>query len=326
MKESRILLGNMGLLLIIGLLSFPSPAHATMMPMYSPISFTNYSVTDTVTTNVGTTNTNTTQSQTLAEPGPQSITVSSSNGSAYSISNASITASVNPQEILNTSSIQSISPSISINQTTTESQFNGSPPFHLGSANAISSFTADFKGTGNLATFYVTYSPNESSDPNSYQIDLDDRVNQSLSLVVTNNGNNNIPKTQVAFFNAGPFSEAGPYGTTVSTNFTSPPFGPYGSFNPPGCCLPGPFFLYFATQLGDTYTVSGSIDTSLSGAHAAATLTAISNFQLVANTPEPSTVILFGSGILLVVATMFRNRKGLLTRVRCGSIFDYELY
>lgn len=65
------------------------------------------------------------------------------------------------------------------------------------------------------------------------------------------------------------------------------------------CCLPGLFFLYLATQSNDVYTISADLGTNLIASHNGS-ISGLTNFQLVANTPEPSTIALFGTGILLM--------------------------
>jgi len=274
MKKSRVLfLGNMGLLLSGVFFSFPAPAHATI----TPISFTNYSVIDTVIAN-GVAN-----QQTLAGSTPQSSNLSQANTSGpgtSGTSSASIAAAVNPLVILNTLPVQSVSPSISLTQT-----LKYTPPAGAGSNDAIanSSFNAAFKGTGNVATFYINYFPGS----------LSGGFKSDLNLIVASGS------TPVAYF----YASNSLTGLAI-TNFIG------GADSPPiSGLLPGPFFLEFATQSGATYSIKGDMLTFIGGPVSGGVDTA--SFDLIANTPEPSTMALFGTGIVLMGFSALRKRNRL---------------
>ena len=302
MKKFRIILGNLGLLLSGVLLFFPAPAHATT----SPISFTDYSVTDTATTTT-TNGVQTTSSKTLTGPpptGPQSGTVTQNNPSSSAPSRSSITAGVNPTDILRPFPVASTSTNISIAQTVTALDI---APHATSFASAKSAFTADFKGTGNYATFYVNYFAG-GIPPGYFDTDGDtdfDSFGSSLSLTVTNMTTNTQVGNLIVNGNNNEGGEALVYGS-------------YG-FSPQniqylGSSSTGPLFLDFATQSKDVYQISGDMSSFMSG-NTANGGTGLSTFDLVANTPEPSTLFLFGTGMLLLGFMGHRNRKGLLNKV-----------
>ena len=147
MKKALALAGKLGVLLAGGMILHPSSAQATVM--YSPISLSNYSVSNTVETN------GSSLSQSLSGPSSQSAILSHSNTTGpgtSGTSSASIATTVNSQEILNKMPVQSISPVISLTQS-----LGYTPPLGGGSnsVSATSSFNASFLGTANRATFYV---------------------------------------------------------------------------------------------------------------------------------------------------------------------------
>ena len=295
MKKFRIILGNLGLLLSGVLLFFPAPAHAQM----SPISFTDYSVTDTATTNGVQT-----KSQTLTGPpptGPQSGTVTQNNPGSSVSSKSSITAGVNPTEILKTYPAQSTSPYISIAQTVTALVL---APHGASSASANSAFSADFKGTGNVANLYVNYfAGGILSDPHAdFEGDSDfDSFGSNLALTVKNMTTNTLVGSLNLMGNA---NEAAGVEVGSSYGFSLNQFmNEYSST--------GPLFLYFATQSSDVYQISGDMSSVMYG-NPANGGTGLSTFDLVANTPEPSTWFLFGTGMALMGFMGLRKRKGLL--------------
>lgn len=275
MKKALALAGNLGLLLVSGLLLHPSSAQATVM--YSPISFSNYSVTNTVSAN------GVSSSQSLVGPSSQSAVLSQPNTTGSgSTSSASIATTVNSQEILNKMPVQSISPVMSITQGLTSPAGGGLNP-----VSASSTFNALFSGTGNRATFYVDYFPGTPSGSSGFT--------SSLALTVKNN----LTGSTLAFLKASNASG------TASTDFIG------GAGSPPiSGALPGPFFLYLATQSDVTYSISGDLTTnnpggllSLGGADAA-------SVDIIANTPEPSTIFLMGTGLALMAFGFAVRRRG----------------
>lgn len=298
MKKNRIIIGNLGLLLSGVLLFFPAPAHAT-----GPISFSDYSVTDTATTNGVQTN-----SQTLKGPppnGPQSGTVTQNNPTSSAPSKSSITAGVNPTDN------PVASTNISIAQTVTAL---GLAPLSSSSAFANSAFSADFKGTGNVANLYVNYfaggvisAPHYSSNSPP----LFPSFGSNLVLTVKNLTTNTLLGSLDVMGNAGKIGEAQVISYSGFSLFDQYNIGsPYTN----GTSSTGPLFLYFATQSTDSYQISGDMSSVMYG-NPSTGGTGLSTFDLVANTPEPSTWFLFGTGMILLGLMGHRNRKGLLTKV-----------
>jgi len=270
MKKSLALAGNLGLLLVSGLALHPASAQATVM--YSPISFSDYSVNNQVFVN------GVSSSQSLSGPSSQSSVLSQPNTSTPSASSASIATTVNSQEILNNMPVQSISPVLSITQGLTS-------PGLESTVAASSNFNVSFLGTGNRATFYVDYFPGTLTGSSGF--------NSSLSLTVTNTSTNSTLASLDASNN----------GSVASTDFIG------GAGSPPvSGVLPGPFFLYFATQSDVTYSISGSLVTYNPGGASGGADTA--SFDLVANTPEPSTIFLLGTGLALMVVLSTTRKWG----------------
>ena len=301
MKNARLFFGTLSLILLGGLLSLPSPAIA--LPI-SPISFSDYSVADTATTSVG--NTPTAQSQTLTGPppaGPQSGTVTQNNPTPSAPSSSSITAGINPTEVLKTYPAQSTSPYISIAQTVTA--LSNAPLAHS-SSSANSVFSADFNGTGNLATFYVNYfAGGISSDPHAEgDGDSDfDSFGSNLTLTVQNMTTN----TQIASLNV--LGNSGEGGSAIINSSSGFILNQYtNEFS-----STGPLFLDFATQSNALYQISGDLQSNMGGSPATGG-TGLTTFDLVANTPEPSTIALFGTGILLMGFMGLRKQKGRLNK------------
>ena len=299
MKKFCIIFGNLGLLLSGVFLFFPAPAHATP----SPISFTDYSVADTATTNGVQTN-----SQTLTGPpptGPQSGTVIQNNPTSSAPSKSSITAGVNPTEILRTYPAQSTSPYISIAQTVTAL---GLAPLSSSSALANSVFSADFKGTGNVSNLYVNYfAGGILSDPHGFDSDANadfDSFGSNLVLTVKNLTTNALVGSLNVMGNA---DEAG---SAVVQSYSGFILNQYTN----GFSSTGPLFLYFVTQSTDSYQISGDMSSIIYG-NPSKGGTGLSTFDLVANTPEPSTCFLFGTGMALLGFMGLGKRKGFLTKV-----------
>ena len=298
MKSSRLLSGSLSVLVLGGMWVIPTQVHA--LPMYSPISFYNYSLVDTATTSVGT------KSQTLSGATPQSGTVTESNPTLSGTPRSSVSATVNPQEIpmanppavfSNAHPNISIAPSISIQQTVTALPF--APP----SASAISKLSADFTGTGNLATFYVNYFA--GGIHNNYGIgDFDDAFNSNLTLTVTNVTAKN---TQIASLNVMGNANEGGSAFVTSSGFI---LNRYTNSFP----STGPLLLDFATQSNDLYNISVDLSSFIYSSRGNGGGTGLTSFDLIANTPEPSTWLLFGTGMALMGMIGLRSRKGLLTR------------
>ena len=282
MKKIINLAGNLGLFLVSGLLLHPSAAQATVM--YSPISFSNYSVSNTVTTN------GISVSQSLSGPASQSAILSHSNTTGpgtSGTSSASIATSVNSQEILNKMPVQSISPVMSLTQ-----GLSYTPPAGEGSnsVRASSTFSASFLGTGNRATFYVDYFPGVLSGSSGFS--------SSLALTVKNTATGST----LAFLDASNGSSG-----MASTNFTG------GAGSPPlSGALPGPFFLYFATQSDVTYSISGDLTTLNPGGANSQGGVDTASLDIVANTPEPSTIFLMGTGLALMAFLFTSRRRGVV--------------
>ena len=299
MIQSRFHFGSLGLLLLAAVCIFPSPAHATI----SPISFYDYSLVDTVTTNSAS-GSSATKSQTLSGPpptGPQSGTVTQNNPTSSAPSKSSITAGVNPTDILRPFPVASTSTNISIAQTVTAL---GLAPLAHSFARANSAFSADFKGTGNYATFYVNYFAGGITTLPHHDGDFDfDSFSGSLVLTVTNM----TTHAQLGFLDVnGNNNEGGEAFLVSSSGFSQFP-------NPPGLSSGYsssgfPFFTDFATQSNDLYQISGDMSSSMYGSPSTGG-TGLSTFDLVANTPEPSTLALFGTGILLMGVMVSQRRK-----------------
>jgi len=289
MRKTLSLAGNLGLLLVSGLVLHPSSAQATVM--YSPISFSGYSVTNTVSTN------GSSVSQSLSGPSSQSAVLSHSNTTGpgtSGTSSASIATTVNSQEILNKMPVQSISPVMSITQGLTYTPPAGGG---LNSVSASSSFNVSFLGTGNRATFYVDYFPGIPSGSSGFS--------SSLALTVKNT----LTGSPLAFLDASNGSGM------ASTDFTG------GAGSPPiSGALPGPFFLYFATQSDVTYSISGDFTTSNPGGISSQGGTDTASFDIVANTPEPSTIFLMGSGLALMAFLFASQKRGTSERFSDASL------
>ncbi|MHB8368368.1 MAG: hypothetical protein ACYDBP_01605 [Leptospirales bacterium] len=190
----------------------------------------------------------------------------------------------------------SIAPSISIQQAVTRL------PAAPGGVYLFSKLSADFKGTGNLGTLYVDYFAN--SIHSSYSIgDSDESFGSSLTLTVTNVSAKN---TQIASLNVmGNANEAGS-ALVNSSGFILNQYTNSASFT-------GPLFLDFATQSNDAYNISINLSSFIDGYNYGGA-SGLTSFDLVANTPEASTIVLFGTGILLMGLMGFRKWKGLLCR------------
>ena len=254
MIQSRFHFGSLGLLLLAGVCLFPSLAHATI----SPISFYDYSLVDTVTT-TSASGSSATKSQTLTGPpptGPQSGTVTQNNPTSPAPSKSSITAGVNPTDILRPFPVASTSTNISIAQTVTAL---GLAPLAHSSANANSAFSADFKGTGNYATFYVNYFAGGITTLPHHDRDFDfDSFNSMLILTVTNM----TTHTQVGFLNLiGNANEGGETIVMNSSGFSQfpNPLGLSSNYTSSGF----PFFTDFATQSNDLYQISGDMSSNM---------------------------------------------------------------
>lgn len=291
MKKALGLAGNLGLLLVSGLLLHPSSAQATVM--YSPISFSDYSVTNTVSAN------GVSSSQSLVGPSSQSAVLSQPNTispGAGSPSSASIATTVNSQEILNKMPVQSISPVMSITQGLTDTPSAGGG---LSSVSASSTFNASFLGTGNRATFYVDYFPGTLSGSSGFSSSLaltvkDTATGSTLAFLDASNGKNGM----------------------ATTDFMG------GAGSPPiSGALPGPFFLYFATQSDVTYSISGDLTTNNLGGSSSLGGTDVAAVDIIANTPEPSTIFLMGTGLALMAFLFVGRRRGASDRFPGSSLF-----
>jgi hypothetical protein len=280
MKKALVLAGKLGVLLAGGMILHPSSAQATVM--YSPISLSNYSVSNTVETN------GSSLSQSLSGPSSQSAILSHSNTTGpgtSGTSSASIATTVNSQEILNKMPVQSISPVMSITQGLTDTPSAGGG---LSSVSASSTFNASFLGTGNRATFYVDYFPGTLSGSSGFSSSLaltvkDTATGSTLAFLDASNGKNGM----------------------ATTDFMG------GAGSPPiSGALPGPFFLYFATQSDVTYSISGDLTTNNLGGSSSLGGTDVAAVDIIANTPEPSTIFLLGTGLGLMAFLSARRKRG----------------
>ncbi|MHB8543686.1 MAG: PEP-CTERM sorting domain-containing protein [Leptospirales bacterium] len=295
MKNLGILFGTLSLVLMGGVWNFPSLVHAS--PMSYPISFYNYSLTNTVTTtaesNTGSKTQNLAGSPTLTGNLTDRSTLTNLSGTLTSKS--SIAAALNPASTFIT---QTVNTHFTPNFTPSSGRTFGD------SANANSIFSVDFNGTGHRSTFYVIFNPRPTATTTGIDIDGDsspfDYFQGNLSLTVTNQTAN---KAVVA-------SLVGGYGKSGSMQNM---YGFVGGSLPgcPGCGggnLPGPFFLYLTTVKNDVYNVSVDLNTSLEGRDVFGA--GKTTFDLVANTPEPSTIFLLTTGLAIMALMGVKRQNG----------------
>lgn len=276
-----------------GVWSFPSPAYSTPIPIPYPISFYDYSLTDTATANGATKSQILTGSPSMTGNLTQSKTTTFGQPfPGIGTSTSSIAAALNPASTFITQTLS---------YTDTSLHNHGGSNF-LPTASSV--FSVDFNGTGHRAGFYVNYFAN---DMNNLDGDADfDYFQTDLSLNVTKTKMGTHNTTQVAYLN-GFYSPR--TGLLNTGNFTgNVPYNSVGLFTV--CCTPGPFFLTLATQSNTVYTVSLDMNTQLFGGGPASFAGAGSAmFQLVANTPEPSTILLLTSGLAIIALINMKSRK-----------------
>ncbi|MHB8421665.1 MAG: PEP-CTERM sorting domain-containing protein [Leptospirales bacterium] len=282
MKKYQIIFGGLSLILLGGMLRFPSLAQATYVPIY----FYNYSLTNSVATFDGPSGPSGTKNQTLFGVPPINGKLTQSNLTTSGTSTSSIVSALNPS-------------TVSITQTGTAAGHVPGPGSNYVSENSV--LSVDFNGTGHHATFSVIDFQHNMAYRDG---DADgDYFSSDLSLTVKNDTTNST----VAYLSVGGYAQYARQQTVTTGNFTS-----YAPFNA-DCCLPGPFFLSFVTQSNDVYNISVDMSTQIDGFHPFPG-SGLANFQLHANAPEPSTWLLFGTGVLFIGFMGLRKQNALVNK------------
>lgn len=281
MKSTRILFGALGLGLLCGMWGFPSPANATS------ISFSSFSLVDTVSPSLGQPGTSHTFSEgstlspftdTLSQSTPVQTGSNAQGRPVYTTSNSSIQVSVaqaedRPSEDpggVERDSNTVVTPGIFITQTVGYSRSNGSKGVY---ASANSKFSGNFTGTGKLTNFDVMGYSFYSSHPgqNKYISNLDLTVK---NLTTGSDVINLFTKSKPA-----------------NLAFASIP-------------------LDFSTVSGDSYNLNFDLMSSTSPGSFVNGGSITTSF--VANTPEPSTILLLATGLGIMAFAGARRRTGSL--------------
>ncbi|MHB8422619.1 MAG: PEP-CTERM sorting domain-containing protein [Leptospirales bacterium] len=311
MKNARIFLGGLSLILLGGMWSLPSQAGATS------ISFSSFSLVDTVSTNLGQTGTSHSFSEgpvlspltdTLSQSTLVPTGINSHGGVAYTTSNSSIQVSIAPAEDrpsqdpggverdINTV----VTPGIFITQTVGYIPPKGNNIFQNNDVTAFanSKFSGNFTGTGKIVNFDVMNYYTHVNVFNTGSIGGDNNFDSNLGLTVTNLTTHSI----VAYLQADSTNPTGIL-SSLFPNTLNPN-------NPAGNTFPGPPILVeFSTVPGDLYNLNFDLF-SLINSGAPGSLAANITTSFVANTPEPSTILLLLTGLGIVLFGGMRHRIG----------------
>ncbi|MHB8545038.1 MAG: PEP-CTERM sorting domain-containing protein [Leptospirales bacterium] len=316
MKNVRIFLGGLSLILLGGMWSLPSQAGATS------ISFSSFSLVDTVSSNLqagypasfaGPGNITTSHSfsegptlspftDTLGQSTPIPVGFNAQGGLGYTNSNSSIQVTVAPAEDrpsqdpggVERDSNTVVTPGIFITQTVGYTPPKGEDGFSNGvSASAITNFSGNFTGTGHSTSFQVMdYHPFRSS---TGQFGFfTEPYYSSLFITVKN-------------------LTTGSFVTALggdSTNFMFNGSSFYNMYQSPSATSPftGPALLDFSTIPGDRYNLGFYLGSSTFPGSFANGGSITTSF--VANTPEPATILLLLTGLGIVMFPKMRYRIG----------------
>ncbi|MHB1605091.1 MAG: PEP-CTERM sorting domain-containing protein [Leptospirales bacterium] len=298
MKQSRKIFGCLSLILMGGMCGHLDVANATP----SVITFSNISLVNSVTAQ--------NNSQTSQFNFPNSL------ANADTLTKVVSTAPVFGAQGQTTSSITTMSPAstktnpspdaIFITQSLGFSYTQGGGSFnhpnrYFATENSI--FSADFRYTGSHPSLYVNYFPGQISATGSFLY----FPNYSSTIVITVKDLSPHPKGGYFPGNALLFGDNGASGAPYGMFGFTGGAGPYGNGG-----FPGPFFLDFTTASPDLYNITVNMQTGLFGSNGFSSGTDSATFDLVANTPEPSTWLLFGTGMALMGFMELRKRKDLL--------------